>query len=398
VEGLQKNSHRLGAIPGDRGITHVPFLRNREMSRDPVLFRVDATQTTGFENLARCLTYAAALQRRRRPVYFLSRLEPGSLGLNIKRGGNDWLSAGDIAGSADDLEETVQEIRRLKPAAVIVDSPTAGEDYLMSLRRTGAMLVTIDHLANVRSPAHVLINPMLAPDKDAFEFRRDTQILIGHRYAMVRPDIRRCRAPRAQEPAMVQVTTGKTVTEQFRVMVSLGEDDPHRQTLVLAKLLLGAPRVGRVDIVMRSYHPDFEEAKSLAEDQPERLEVASEPPDVAARIVRCHIAVTSGSGWSLELASVGMPQLLIVQSEAHWPTAQRLEEEGCANCLGWHENVSAGTIRTALHNLVNEAQERQSMSRCGRLLIDGRGPDRLVTALEVMLHPAQQLPALDTAA
>ena len=29
------------------------------------------------------------------------------------------------------------------------------------------------------------------------------------------------------------------------------------------------------------------------------------------------------------------------------------------------------------------------MARCGRQLIDGRGPDRFVAAVEVMLHPAQ---------
>ena len=32
--------------------------------------------------------------------------------------------------------------------------------------------------------------------------------------------------------------------------------------------------------------------------------------------------------------------------------------------------------------------ERVGMSRCARYLIDGRGPDRMVNALEVMLHPA----------
>ena len=30
------------------------------------------------------------------------------------------------------------------------------------------------------------------------------------------------------------------------------------------------------------------------------------------------------------------------------------------------------------------------MARCGRKLIDGRGPDRLVTALEVLLHRSPQ--------
>ena len=63
------------------------------MNRDPILFRVDGTIQMGWERLTRCLTFAAALQRRRRPTYFLSQLEPGCLGLNIKRAGNDWLEA-----------------------------------------------------------------------------------------------------------------------------------------------------------------------------------------------------------------------------------------------------------------------------------------------------------------
>ena len=49
------------------------------------------------------------------------------------------------------------------------------------------------------------------------------------------------------------------------------------------------------------------------------------------------------------------------------------------------------TIRLAVQNLVQDPNERQAMSRCRRLLIDGRGPDRLVTALEVLLHPSRQV-------
>src|SRR5258708_26351715 len=91
------------------------FLRNREMNRDPILFRVDGTTRTGWERLARCMALAAALQRRRRPTYFLSQVEPGSLALSIKRAGNEWLDADSSAGSVDDQTELIQEIRRLSP-------------------------------------------------------------------------------------------------------------------------------------------------------------------------------------------------------------------------------------------------------------------------------------------
>jgi spore coat polysaccharide biosynthesis predicted glycosyltransferase SpsG len=361
------------------------------MNRDPILIRVDATPRNGFERFARCMTLAAALQRRRRPTFFLSQLEPTSLAFAVKRGGNDWIDACHPAGSTDDLEDVVQEIRRRRPAAVIIDESDASHDYLSEILATGVLVVSVDHQANIRFPSQILVNPLLGPSRESYEFYPGTQLLLNQRYSLVRPEVRRLRQGRSQEPALLLPPTGKPGTSQFRVLLSLGEDDPNRQVLNYAKLLLNSPRIGKVDIIVRREHPDLEKIQASAEASAGRLELALEPPEVAARIVRAHFALTSGSGWANELTCVGVPQLLIVQNETHWPNAQRLEEEGCATCLGWHESVSPQTIRLAVQNMLADPLERQAMSRCGRQLIDGRGPDRLVTALEVMLHPSRQV-------
>ncbi len=357
------------------------------MTRAPVLFRVDAGPRPGWEHLSRCLTLAAALQRRRRPAYFLSQLEPGSLGLAVKRGGNEWLDADAPVGSAEDLEETVQEVRRVRPAAVVVDSPDAREDYLAALRGTGAMVVSLDSLAAVPFPSRLVVNPLLAPGRESYDIAAGTQVLLGSRYAIVRPEIRRVRPTRAREPV-----------QPFRALVALGDDDPHNRSGTLAKLLLNCPKVGRVDVAVRPYHHHLDELQALAEACPDRLEVVHETAEVPLRVARAHFAVTAGNAWSLELACVGVPQLVIVQSEVHWPTAQRLEECGAATCLGWHENVSATTLRQAVAEILDDPLERQAMARCGRQLIDGRGPDRLVTALEVLLHPSRQVQEMRLAA
>ena len=382
----------VGGLPCavSRIVTRDPLYstdRNRNMTRAPVLFRVDAGPRIGWEHLYRCLVLAGALQRRRRPAYFLSQLEPASLGLNIKRAGNDWLEADGPAGTPDDLQETVQEIRRLRPAAVIVDSPEVSQEYLGQLRNTGILVASIDSLANTPFPSRLIINPLLGPDRESYEFETGTQVLLGARYALVRPEMRRIRPIRSQEPV-----------QPFRVLIALGDDDPNNQAGELAKALLNCPKVGRVDVAVRQFHPQLLELQALAATMPDRLEIVSEPSEVSARIVRSHFAISAGNYWSLELACVGVPQLIIVQSEMHWPTAQRLEEEGAATCLGWHANVSALTMRQAVHDLLSDNLERQGMSRCGRKLIDGRGPDRLVTALEVMLHPSRQLQELRAAA
>jgi spore coat polysaccharide biosynthesis predicted glycosyltransferase SpsG len=350
------------------------------MNRDPILFRVDGTPHLGWEHLARCQTLAAALQRRRRPTYFLSQLEPASLALPLKRAGNEWLDADAPAGKPEDLEETIQEIRRIQPAAVIVDASEISETYLATLQAAGPMVVSLDSQATIRFPSRLVINPLLGPGRETFELADRTQLLCGPRYALVRSDIRRVRPLRSVEPA-----------QPFRGLVMLGDDDPHHQSGELAKLLLNTPKVQRVDVVARPQHPGLAELRALAETKPERLEIAVEPPEVASRIARCHFALTAGNAASLDLACVGVPQLVVVQNEVHWPTAQRLEEEGAAICLGWHANVSSQTIRQTVQDLLADPQERQAIARCGRQLIDGRGQDRLVTALEILLHPSREI-------
>jgi len=230
------------------------------MNRDPILFRVDGTTRTGWENLSRCLVLAAALQRRRRPTYFLSQLEPASLGLAVKRVGNDWLDADSPAGTPDDLTETIQEVRRLRPAAVVVDVPTAPESYLTELAAAGTMVVSLDSLATIRFPSRLIINPLLGPNRESYEFVRGTQVLLGARYALVRSEIRRTRPIRAQEPP-----------PPFRLLVALGDDDPNNQSGDLARLLLNLSKVARVDVAVRSQHHDLEKLQALAAANPERL-------------------------------------------------------------------------------------------------------------------------------
>jgi UDP-2,4-diacetamido-2,4,6-trideoxy-beta-L-altropyranose hydrolase len=350
------------------------------MNRDPILFRVDGTQRTGVERLFRCLAFAAALQRRRRPTYFLSQLEPAHLAQSIKRAGNEWLEADGPAGTEDDLSETIQEVRRLGPAAVVVDAADVGESYLGELVASGTRVISLDHLANVRFSSHLVVNPLLDPGRDAYEFVPGTQLLLGRRYAIVRPEIRRVRQVRAQEPA-----------QPFRALIAMGESDVGEVAVKVIRLLLPMTRVSRIDIVARHHHAGLAALQELAAAHPDRLEIASEPAEIASRLTRCHFAITGGGGWSLELACVGVPQLIIVECDSYWPSARRLEEEGAAVCLGGHGNLSASTLRQSIQQLLADPDERQAMSRSGRKLIDGRGPDRLVTALEILLHPSRSI-------
>lgn len=351
------------------------------MSKFPILIRCDASSTQGYESFYQCLTYANALQRRRRGIHFLSRLEPNTLLSAIQKGGHDWRPADYPLGSPEDLRETLGVVRQYQASAVIVADPNAGPEYLGALAETGALLVVLDHQAATRYPRCVLINTLLGPGRDSYDAALGTQMLMGSRFALIRPFIRRLRPMRAQEPPV-----------PFRAFLALGDDDFRGQVVERSRQLLAISRLEKIDVAIRAQHPGFHDLMSLKEANPERFDVVTEPSEISLRLSRCHLAVSSGDSWALELACIGVPQLLLVQSQAHMLNAQRLDDEGAAVNLGDCDSVNVSQFRQAIQTLLSEPRERASMARAGRKLIDGRGPDRLVNAVEVMLQrPAAAL-------
>lgn len=356
------------------------------MNRLPVLFRCDATPA-GREGLYQCLILAAAMQRRRRTTHFLACLEPLTLSQGIRRGNNDWTPAEHTVGSDGDLKQTLQHIRKHEAAAVIVAAPQVTPEYLAALRDTGTLVVVLDAEAATRLPARLIINPFLAPDRIAYDAEPRTQILAGDKFALIRPIIRRVRPLRSQEP-----------TAPLRALVALGEDEQPGQTVERTKQLLALSRIDKVAVAARPHHADYEALLTLVESHPNRVELIAEPGEVGTCLPRCMFAISGGDGWSLELACLGVPQLIVNQFDRHLPGNQRLEEEGCGRLLGTASQVNAGLLRSSVTELLNDPADRRDMSRAGRQLIDGRGPDRVINAMEVMLHPAMPRQAESVAA
>src|SRR5438270_1472643 len=129
-----------------------------DATRGPILFRCDGAPELGYEPFYQCLSFAAALQRRRRGTHFLSYLDPLSLAHVINRGNNEWVPAEVPTGGPGDLAASVREVRRLNAAAVVVAGAAATEDYYRELRATGALVIALDPDAGTRLPADLVVN------------------------------------------------------------------------------------------------------------------------------------------------------------------------------------------------------------------------------------------------
>jgi spore coat polysaccharide biosynthesis predicted glycosyltransferase SpsG len=354
-----------------------------DATRGPILFRCDGTPDAGWEPFYQCLSLAAAMQRRRRGTHFFSYLDPLGLAQVIHRANNDWVPAEQRVGDDRDLDATLAQIRRLNPSAVVVASPDVSADYLREIRKAGTLVVVFDSVAAGRLPADVVVNPFLAPGRKAYRHDSATQLLLGHRFALCRGVFRRQRTIRATEPP-----------QPFRCMLAPGDNDLAGDAMVRLRHLLDIPLVAKVSVAVRTHHPQYDELKEVAKDDP-RVEVVTEHKELMTRLVRTHFAVTSGDTWALELCCVGIPQLIISQTTHHAMSAKRMDEEGIATFLGGHDTVTFDELKVAVDGLLDDERERRGMTRCARNMIDGRGPDRIVNGMEILLHaPARLRPAV----
>lgn len=359
-----------------------------DVKRGPILFRCDGTPDLGFEPFYQCLSFAAALQRRRRGTHFLSYLEPLGLAQVIHRGNNEWHAAANPLGEPGDLGATMKEIRRLNASAVVVAGTSVTEGYLRELRKSGALILVIDTDAAIHLAADIVLNPTMAPNRKAYRYDAGAQLLLGRKFALCRGLFRRQRTIRATEQP-----------GPFRALVALGDDDFADQTLARTQQLLAIERVEKVSIICRTHHARYHELQDFADEVGNRVEVVTEAKEIMTRLVRGHFALTSGDTWSFEMACVGVPQLLLPDSPRHAANAKRMDDEGLATVVGPAASATVEELEEAVKILLDDPMERLTMSRCARARVDGRGGDRIVNGMEIMLHaPSRKQPATAMAA
>ncbi len=351
-----------------------------DATRGPILFRCDGTTEAGWEPFYQCLSLAAALQRRRRGTHFLSYLDPLSLATVINRGNNDWVPTERRIGDDGDLQATIAQVRKMNAAAVVVAGDGYNADYLRELKKTGALVMAFDSTADLTFAADLVVNPFLYPTRKAYRVDPGCQLLLGHRYALCRGIFRRQRTIRATEPPT-----------PFRALVAMGDDDLGGEAVTRTQQLLEMEKVSKVTVAARTHHPRYDDILELADASDGKVEVVTETKELMTRLVRVHFALTAGDGWSPELCVVGVPQLILSQTKRHAGNGKKLDEDGVATYLGNAADVTFDQLKEAVDILLDDPMERKGMTRCARNTFDGRGPDRIVNGLEIMLHgPARK--------
>ena len=371
------------------------------------VFRVDASVAMGTGHVMRCRTLAKTLKRTGADVKFITRAHPGHLGDRLARDGfavsllpqpqGSEIKEGSYAAwlGVSQQDDAIQTIHALKNQAcdwLIVDHYGLDQIWERQVRSHAHKLMVIDDLANRNHVCDLLLDQnyaLAAEERYRPWVPAHCQMLIGPRYALLRP-----------EYAQYRETIPPCRGELTRVLVFMGGGNNANITCkVLAALSADQLAHLEVDVVIGA---NFSHKRGITEQANARPNTHIHGPrsHLADLMSKADLAVGAGGATTWERLCVGLPSLVISINENQVPACKALASSGFIHYLGDAHDLDVAAIELALVNVLTEPTRLRDLAVSNQVLVDGQGASRVAEALiptrpaDLTIRPAYETDAL----
>jgi UDP-2,4-diacetamido-2,4,6-trideoxy-beta-L-altropyranose hydrolase len=351
-----------------------------------IALRVDGSDRIGTGHVVRCLTLADRLAEAGHACHFVMRDHLGApTGLIETRGfpltllprvdGSDtgglahshWLGTSQDRDAMDMLAALKEPVDWL-----VVDHYALDQQWHRALRPSARHILVIDDIADRIHDCDLLLDQNLQGAAGRYDglVPPACHVMLGPQYALLKPRFASLRDDR-------------TATEgDGAILLYFGGIDAEGATLTALEAVAGAELRHRpIDVVVGDRNPhraavaDWCAAHSNA-----RFHGGGS--DMAALMANAALAVGAAGATAWERCCLGLPTILVTLAENQKPGAAALAREGAAIWLGDFPEVSAETLAAALRTLDAAPHLADVIGRRAAALVDGRGTDRVVRAMD----------------
>lgn len=354
-----------------------------------VVFRADASRRIGSGHVARCVTLGQELARRGAKVTFIARQHESGwyrrvadAGFELRllqtpSGHRSDLPDGDYVAwlgvdPLQDAAETIEHLAEQDFDLLIVDHYALDAAWEREVRAHVGRVMAIDDLADRVHEVDLLLDQNLRSDGGAV-YRQllpgGAAVLSGPSYALLAPSYRRTREQSA--PA----------AQPGRVLVSLGgATAPDVLNEVMAGLCDSSGAVSAIDVVdpLRAWGGDGQQACHRAGVP---VQVHGAVPDLVGLLLDAEVAVGAGGSTSWERMCLGVPTVAVSVASNQRRVLNELDKVGTVIDVGDVTDGAAGRCGDGVDALLRDRARRETMGCYGRLLVDGRGVERVAEAI-----------------
>ncbi len=350
----------------------------------PLLLRADADVQIGIGHLVRLLALSAAWRARGGKVVFLGNVASPYVQQQIRAAGAEFVPVSRRHPHPDDLAITFRHIVQARAEApsggtvwTAVDGRHFDAEYQAAIRDFGSRLLVADDLAAAEHyDADLVLNQRPGFDERQYTgcVGSDTTLLLGARYALLRPQFARYRPLRAAVPEVAR-----------RVLVAFGGSDSLDMT---SKALAALEQVSIADLHARvlvgAANRNTASIRAWARRRPGRVDLLFEAPNWAAEMASADVALASAGGACWELACMQTPALITATSPDQAPIARGMAQAGAMIDLGPARHLTASRLAAALSHLCLDAEARARQIEAARGMVDGAGAARVVAVMRAL--------------
>lgn len=335
-----------------------------------VVIRADASPAIGSGHVMRCLCLADVLRTRGASVRFVSRALPEQLAQMLIAHGHQMISLPNDA-AVDEALDAEQTLAACGPCDwFVVDHYALGAAWETALRGA-ARLFAIDDLARPHR-CDLLLDQNFHPEPDrryASHVPDDCTLLLGPRYALLRPEF-------AQARQRVEPRDG----EVRRLLVFVGGMDTDNVTEMVLQAIALVDRADlAVDVVIGALHPARERVQARCAALPDaRCHIQT--CDMATLLADADLAIGAGGSATWERCALGVPTLGLCLADNQREVLFHGSRRGFLYAPDAAAD-DASALALHLRALLANSGLRHHLSRTGLDLVDARGAQRVAAAL-----------------
>jgi UDP-2,4-diacetamido-2,4,6-trideoxy-beta-L-altropyranose hydrolase len=341
------------------------------MAPGTLVVRSDASNAIGTGHVMRCLALAQAWQDEGGRVVFATIDLGSALEQRLRLEGIEIAKFNGAPGSTQDASQ-LEELSRAHHADwVVVDGYQFDAEYQRRMKDAGLKLLFIDDNGHATHYfADLVLNQNAHACQDLYQSRTpQTRLCLGPRFALLR---REFQAWRQWKRAMVPLAR--------KVLVTMGGSDPENVTAVVIRALQQtAIEKLEAKVVIGAGNLHIESLERAANQSQGDISVLKNVTNMPELMAWADVAISGAGSTCWEMCLLGLPAILIDLAENQRSVAKELDRRGVAIHLGG--DVTPEKIASKLRELLDSIETRTALSMRARELVDGKGAERVVSAM-----------------
>lgn len=344
-----------------------------ECKKSRAIFRVDGGAGIGLGHIMRCLNLADGLKEKNIQSIFITKDNNSEIEKHIVNYLVEKLPS--HIDLKEDLELTINLIKKHQPDLVITDSYEIDEYYLEQMKKLNGTLISIDDLSKLHFCSDMVLNQNIGFKDSDYSTEGYTRLLLGTKYALLRKEFgeKHCLEKEIKSVA-------------GNILITLGGTDIDNQTVKVIRAIKTIEDNLIATVIMGPAYQYEEILNNEIKGTDGQFILRRNPQDIFALMMNTDVAISAGGSTCYELACLGVPNIILILADNQKKVANGLANYGTSVNLGWFEEVTEEQIKEAVEDLIKNRDWREKMSRKGKELVDGRGVKRVVEEIWSLLE------------